>query len=171
MAVGTTMQTRDAIRASLATHPGAVLEDVAAEHGVPVADVVACLAEGEAVTVGGERFADVMREISTWGEVTFIVNTPDLVFEAKGSVPRGSLANGYYNLFGAPIGGHLRANRCASISFVSRKLFTSDTHSVQFYNHGGGCMFKIYLGRDAKRQLIPEQVAMYQRCRAAMAAV
>lgn len=170
MHTGTTTMTRDAIRAALAAKPGSVLEDVAAAHGVPVADVVTCLADGEAVTVGGDRFEAVMREIAQWGEVTFIVNTVDLVFEAKGRVPEGSIANGYYNLFGAPIGGHLRADRCASISFVSRKLFTSDTHSVQFYNLEGGCMFKIYLGRDAKRQLLPEQVAMYRRCREAMAA-
>ena len=170
MSTAIATETRAAIRASLAAQPGAVLEDLAAAHAVPVAEVVACLGEGEAVTVGGDRFEAVMREIATWGEVTFIVNTPDLVFESKGRVPKGSLANGYYNLFGAPIGGHLRASRCASISFVSRKLFTSETHSVQFYNHEGGCMFKVYLGRDAKRELIPEQVALYRRCREAMAA-
>ena len=163
-------QTRKAVAASLAAAPGAVLEEIAARHGVSTADVVACLPAGEALTISGSRFEDVMTAIAGWGEVTFLVNTPDVILEAKGTVPQGSMGRGFYNLHGKPIGGHLKADNCASIAFVSRKLFSSDTHSVQFYNRDGGCMFKIYLGRGENRELIPEQIEQYLALRARMAA-
>lgn len=163
--MGLNAESRAAIEAALEQEPGAVIEVLAENHGLTPADVIACLPEEQAKTVDGHLFETVMGEIAGWGEVTFIVNTPDLIFEAKGEVPKGKTARGYYNLFGKPIGGHLKGENCASISFVSRKLFTSDTHSVQFYNKNGDCMFKIYLGRDEARNLIPEQVAMFTECR------
>lgn len=161
-------QTKEAIKASLAEKPGAVIEFLAREHDATPADVIACLPEGQAVTVGGEHFEKVMTEISGWGDVTFLVHTDDLVLEARGTVPPGSFGRGYYNISGRPIGGHLKADNCASISFVSRPVFENDTHSVQFFNKDGGCMFKIYLGRDENRKLIPAQVEKFRACRDAM---
>lgn len=155
-------ESRDAVMASLAENSGAVLEQIAQQHEVTTADVVSCLPDHEASSISGDQFEQVMLEISNWGEITFLINTPDIIMEAKGVVPKGEMGRGFYNLHGKPIGGHLNAANCASISFVSRKLFSSDTHSVQFYNHDGGCMFKIYLGRDEDRQLIPAQVEMFK---------
>lgn len=155
------IKTHTAIAAALAQEPDASIEALAERASVTPADVIANLPAGQATTIGGDRFVDVMTGIAGWGEITFIVNTPDLVFEAKGAVPEGSMGRGYYNLFGKPIGGHLKADNCASIAFVSRKMFGKDTHSVQFFNADGGCMFKIYLGRDAQRALIPGQVAQF----------
>ncbi|TCT18104.1 heme utilization cystosolic carrier protein HutX [Thiobaca trueperi] len=155
----------DAIRTALHANPGAVLEDLAREHGVTTRDVLSLLPASEAVLIGGDRFAEVMQEMTTWGELTLLVNTGDVILEAKGPLPEGSLAQGYYNLHGKPISGHLKAANCDLIAFVSRKLFSSDTHSVQFYNHQGDCMFKVYLGRDAQRQLIPEQIERFRAFR------
>lgn len=160
-----TAERHAALRTALQQNPGAVLEDVAREHGVRPLDVVSALPDHEAVLVDGGAFVEVMGEMTGWGEVTVIVNTGDVILEAKGEVPQGSLGFGYYNLHGKPIGGHLKADRCAKIAFVSRRLFTSDTHAVQFYDRDGGCMFKVYLGRDADRQLIPAQVAKFQALR------
>lgn len=155
-------ETRNAVATSLEKNSGAVLEDIAKQHNVTTADVVACLSANEASTIAGENFEHVMKEISSWGEVTLLVSTNDLILEAKGSVPKGNTANGFYNLRGQPISGHVKGANCASISFVSRKLFASDTHSVQFYNRDGGCMFKIYLGRNEERQLLPAQVSKFK---------
>ncbi len=147
--------------------PGAVIEALAKEHSVSPADVIACLPEGQAVTIPGDRFEEVMGEISHWGDITLIVHTDDVILEARGPLPEGSMARGYYNLHGKPIGGHLKAGNCASISFVSRLLFDKQTHSVQFYNETGGCMFKIYLGRNDDGEIIAGQLETYQnhRCR------
>lgn len=162
-------ETRSAIETSLEENPGAVIEFVAREHNVTPADVITCLPEGQAVTIGGEHFEEVMIEIADWGEITFLIHTDDIVFEAKGEVPKGSAGRGYYNLSGKPIGGHLKADNCESICFVSRKLFNNDSHSVQFFNREGGCMFKVYLGRNAKRDMFPEQIEKYKACRERMA--
>jgi putative heme utilization carrier protein HutX len=90
------------------------------------------------------------------------VHTEDLILEAKGSVPKGKSARGFYNLHGAPIGGHLKGENCDAIAFVSRPLFSSDTKSVQFFNKKGGCMFKIYLGRDENRQMLSSQIEAFE---------
>ncbi len=168
MALNETQKER--IGAALQENPGAVLDELAREHGVTTRDIVSLLPASEAVSVDGERFEDIMREMTAWGELTLLVNTGDVILEAKGDLPKGSMGQGYYNLHGKPIGGHLKASNCDLIAFVSRKLFSSDTHSVQFYNRQGDCMFKVYLGRDAKRQLIPEQVERFKAFRDAMVA-
>lgn len=152
---------KEAIHSSLSENPGAVLDYVAKEHGVSSLDVVQCLSEEQASLFDGALFESIMLEISEWGDITFLVHTEDVILEAKGSVPKGSSARGFYNLHGAPIGGHLKAENCASIAFVSRPLFSSDTKSVQFFNQKGGCMFKIYLGRDDNRQMLSSQIEAF----------
>jgi len=160
-----TTQTRSTVEKALLDQPSGVLDYIAKETGVTPADLISCLPAEQATSINGDRFADVMNEIAGWGEITFLVHTDDVILEAKGTVPEGDDTEEMYNLHGKPIGGHLRKMNCASIAFVSRPLFSSDTHSVQFFNHDGGCMFKIYLGRDEDRQLIPEQVAAFKTYR------
>ncbi len=164
-----TADIRAEVEKALAADPGAVLDYIARDTNVTPADVISCLPPEQACTIPGDKFVEVMTEITQWGEITFIVMTDDVVFEARGELPKGSVAHGFYNLHGKPIGGHLKNGNCASISFISRPLFNSDSHSVQFHNHDGGCMFKIYLGRDAERQLIPKQVSLFKAYRDEMA--
>jgi putative heme utilization carrier protein HutX len=159
----------EAIRSALASKPGAALEDIAQAAGCSFAEVLRALPPEEAIGIDGSHFVEVMQAISQWGEITLVVNSGDVILEVKGELPAGSLGHGYYNLHGKPIGGHLRADACATIAFVSRKLFGSDTHSVQFIAPAGHCLFKIYLGRDAARCLIPEQVLAFTGLRARLA--
>lgn len=153
------------IKAAMAETPTAALEDIAKAADTSVAAVLRALPEGEARCIPGAHFVAVMDAFRDWGDMTFIVNTGDVILEAKGVV-KGAMGRGMYNLSGRAVGGHLRAEACDMIAFVSRKLFGTDTHSIQFYNAQGGCMFKIYLGRDADRQLNPEQVEKYHALRA-----
>ncbi|WP_026381593.1 heme utilization cystosolic carrier protein HutX [Afifella pfennigii] len=162
---------RARLRQAILDQPAAALEDIARAAGCSTAEVVASLPEGQAVIVPGTHFARVIEDVTGWGEVTFIVNTGDVILEVKAEVPKGSEAKGFFNLHGKPLGGHIRANACATIAFVSRKLFDSETKSVQFYGKDGACMFKIYLGRDERRQLLPEQVAAFDALRAELAPV
>lgn len=147
------------IRAALADNPGAVLEDIARRFAVTMRDVLDLLPPGEVAMIPGGHFEHLMRELTRWGELTFLVNTGDVIVEVRGSLPEGSLRQGWYNLHGQTLGGHIKADACECIAFVSRKLFNQDTHSVQFLNDAGACLFKLYLGRDANRQLLPEQVS------------
>lgn len=84
------------------------------------------------------------------------------MLECTGSLPDGTYGHGYYNLnSGSPIHGHIKADNCHSIYLVDRLFHGRRTCSVQFFNNWGEPMFKIFVGRDASRELIAEQVSHF----------
>lgn len=159
-----------AIRAALAATPDAAIEDIAVAASVPPGAVIDHLPAGEVTLATGAAFVAVMQDLAQWGAVTVILNTGPVIFEAKGALPPGRLRHGFYNLHGGPIGGHVRAEACARIAFVSRRFMGVETLSVQFYTEAGACMFKVYLGRDAERRMHPDQIARFAALRDRLAA-
>ena len=150
----------------LARNPDGILERIASEHGVSTREVVEALPGAHRALAPGGRFGEVMTDLETWGEVLFIVHTPDIVLECVGRIPPGNIGRGYYNLHGdSPIGGHIRYEACASIAFVSRPFMGRQSCSVQFFNFAGEAMFKVFVRRDAARNLLPEQVARFEALR------
>lgn len=162
--------TLDAIRAALTATPHAALEDIARAAGTTPLAVLDSLPEGEVVALPGALLPEVLEDITGWGEITFIVNTPSVILEAKAPLGHGAIGQGMFNLHGKPIGGHIKHEDCARVAFVRRKLFGMETRSVQFYAKDGGCMFKIYLGRDENRQLKPDQIAAFDALEARLLA-
>jgi heme iron utilization protein len=157
-----------AIRGTLAEQADGVLDDVARRHGVPLRVVLDLLPSAAARQAPGARFVEIWNELTGWGSVTFIVHTEDGVFETKAPLPPGSEARGYFNIHGeSPLGGHIRAARCAAIYFVDRPFFGRRSCSIQFINVDGGAMFKVFVGRDEKRELIPDQLARFEQLREA----
>lgn len=149
------------LREKLSADPGQVLEDLAREHGMSLLEVTQCLPADWVRYAPGEAFEEVMRAISTWGDVCLVVHTPDVILEFRGAVPPGRVARGFYNLHGnSPLGGHLRIGRCATIGFVTRPFMGHPTASVQFFNARGDAMFKVFLGRDS-RGLRVEQMSAF----------
>lgn len=139
------------------------LEALAEASGLSMREIVECLPQANRHHTGGDRFAEVLQEIATWGEVLLIVNTADGVFECKGPIIPGSVAMGYYNLgHGSPISGHLRHDRCRDIYYVRRSFHNLETCSIQFFNEEGGCMFKLFVSRDEKRKLDAQQVLRFE---------
>lgn len=158
----------DAIRATLAEQPDGVLDDVARRHDVPLRVVLDLLPGKAARRAPGARFAEIWGELTAWGPVTFIVHTEDGVFETKAPLSPGSEARAYFNIHGgSPLGGHIRAARCAAIYFVDRPFFGRRSCSLQFINIDGGAMFKVFVGRDEKRELIADQLSRFERLREA----
>jgi heme iron utilization protein len=158
---------RSAILAELEAKPDGVLDDVARRHRVSLQDVFDLLPREAAKSVPGARFVEIWRDLTEWGLVTFIVHTDDGVFETKARLPPGSEGRGYFNIHGdSPLGGHIRLDRCASIYFIDRPFFGRRSCSVQFINHDGGAMFKVFVGRDAARGLLVDQVARFEGLRA-----
>jgi putative heme utilization carrier protein HutX len=93
-----------------------------------------------------------------------------IVLECAGQLPPRTFARGYYNVHGeSPIGGHIRAENCAAVAFVARPFMGRPSRSVQFFNGAGEAMFKLFVRRDEKRELIADQVAKFdalrERCR------
>jgi len=153
----------------LAKNSDGVLEKIAKEHGVSTFDVVSALPEAHRTMVHGDHFADVMDKLTSWGDVMFIVHTPDIVLECVGPLPAGTFGRGYFNLHGeSHIGGHIRADNCRQIAFVSRPFMGRESKSVQFFNVDGEAMFKIFVRRDAERNLVAEQAEMFDALRAEM---
>lgn len=157
----------DSLRRELAENPGGVLEAAASQHGVPLQSVVECLPAGMWSRVPGERFVEVMQDLSEWGTVTVIAHTKDIILEVEGPLPAGKLGHGFYNLHGdSPIGGHLRADNCKAIMFLRRPFMGTETLSVQFFNAEGAAMFKVFVGRDENRALKADQVERFERLQA-----
>jgi putative heme utilization carrier protein HutX len=158
---------RKPLAARLALNPDGILEQIAREYSVSTLEVVRNLLPAHRTIVDAERFVEVMEDVGTWGDILFIVHTPDIVLECEGLLPPGTFGRGYYNIHGdGPIGGHIRAENCRAIAFVARPFMGRSSCSIQFFNEAGEAMFKIFVRRDAARELIPEQVARFDALRA-----
>ena len=147
----------------IAADPCALFEDVAKRHDVSLRQTVGALPPAMRRFAPGAAFADVLNDVARWGDVTVIIHTDDGVMEFSGSVRAGTIARGYYNIPG-PTGfhGHLRHERCSEIGFVERPFFGRPQASILFFNVDGGIMFKVFVGRDEKRELLADQLAAFR---------
>ncbi len=152
-----------ALRSKVAADPGVVMENLAKETGTTVRDVADALPQEMRRFAPASAFIEVMGEVAKWGEVTVIIHTDDGVMEFTGPVPEGKAAQNYYNLSGRTgFHGHLRYERCAGVAFVERPFFGRPSASILFFNPEGGTMFKIFVGRDEKRELRGDQLAAFR---------
>lgn len=159
------------VRARLAEKPDGVIEAIAREAGVPTQRVLEALPAEARIFVPSERFEDLWQKLTGWGDVLFIVHTPDIVLECEGNLPAGSFGMGYFNIHGdSPIGGHIRASNCRAIYLVDRLFHGKRSCSVQFFNGEGEAMFKVFVRRDKERALIPEQLGQFLAMKAEMSA-
>jgi hypothetical protein len=152
------------LNSKMAAEPGAVFETIAKEYGTTVRQVVDALpAEMRRYAPAGV-FVEVLIDVGEWGEVTVIVHTEDGIMEFTGPVPAGKIAQNYYNIPGRTgFHGHLRPERCSGIGFVERPFFGRPSASILFFNTDGGTMFKVFVGRDEKRELLSAQLAAFRK--------
>jgi putative heme utilization carrier protein HutX len=156
------------IDAALLEKPDGILEMVAGKCEASLWQVFERLPEGQAVAIAGEKFEELWAGLTTWGTVLFIVHTEDIVLECEGALPPGTSSQGYFNIHGdSPIGGHIKASNCARIVFVDHAFHGRRSCSVQFLNAAGNAMFKVFVRRDKQRELLSEQVALFEALRKA----
>lgn len=161
---------RERALAALAEKPDGIVESIAAAADVTTAEILEILPEGSAVIAPKESFLDIWNELTTWGVVLFLVHTEDVVAEIDGELPVGSEGHGWFNIHGdSPIGGHIKKDNCASITFVDRAFHGRRSCSIWFMNAKGAPMFKIFVKRDEARELLPEQLAKFEALRASYA--
>ena len=148
---------------AMAENPGAVFEDAAKQHGVTPRAAVEALPKAMRSFASAECFIEVMNEVATWGDVTLIVHTEDGIMEFTGPIPSGQVGRGYFNLMAATgFHGHLRHERCAGLAFVERPFMGKLSVLIVFFNLDGGIMFKVFVGRDEKRELKSDQLAAFR---------
>ncbi|RKS87742.1 heme utilization protein HuvX [Orbus hercynius] len=146
----------------MATNPDGALEKIAAEYQVSLLTVIQALPHCR--LLAGQHFDQVCQAVEQWGNVTILVNTPDIIFEFYGNLPSGKHGHGYYNLQGKQgFSGHISAQRCQHIAFIERKFMGVDTASILFLNDAGQAMFKIFVGRDEQRNLQAEQLSAFRQ--------
>ena len=125
----------------LRQNPDGILEQIARDYAVSTFRWYRPSAKHRDI-VTGARFEDVMRALTEWGEVLFVVHTPTSCRSAPVRCRRGSFARGYFNLHGAsPIGGHIRAD-LRHIAFVIRRFAGRPSCSLQFLNATGEAMLR-----------------------------
>jgi heme iron utilization protein len=155
---------RRIVKDALAAKPDGVVEQIAKKCGVPSQVVLEALPAEQRILVAANAFETLWSNLTEWGEVLFIVHTADIVLECVGTLPKGSFGHGYFNIHGnSPIGGHIRAANCRAIYIVDRPFHGRRSCSVQFYNAEGEAMFKIFVRRDKARELIVDQLALFEQ--------
>ncbi len=164
--MSTLTEQRPSLAERAASSPGDLLEQIARDYGVSTLEVVRNLPAEQATVVSGEAFADVLQDIATWGDILFLIHNADIVLECTGKLPLGTFGHGYYNIHGdSPIGGHIKADNCKAIAFIVRGQKRVGM-SVQFFNAAGEAAYKIFVRRDDNRELLPEQVKLFEALRA-----
>lgn len=155
------------VQSLLDQDPGAHPAAMAAQLAVTEWEVVQHLPPAMVSLLPGERSESLLTDLADWGPVTTIVESSGSIFEVKAPFPKGKNARGYYNLMGrdGELHGHLKLEAVSHIALVSKPFMGQEGHSFQFYDAAGRCVFKVYLGRDEKRQLLPEQVSRFKALR------
>jgi heme iron utilization protein len=166
----TTQDRHERARAALAEKPDGIVEAIAANAGVTPAEILEVLPRGSAVIAPKESFDEIWAELTTWGVVLFLVHTEDVVAEIDGVLPAGSESHGWFNIHGdSPIGGHIKKDNCASITFVDRAFHGRRSCSVWFMNGKGSPMFKVFVRRDEARELLTDQLEKFEALRSRFA--
>ncbi|QKJ88610.1 heme utilization cystosolic carrier protein HutX [Paramixta manurensis] len=143
------------------TQPDGTLESIAQRYQTSLLEVVKLVPDH--TLVPGSRFDTVWDAITTWGQVTTLVHTADVILEFSGELPSGFHRHGFFNLRGKNgLSGHIKAENCHAIALIERKFMGMDTASALFFNAAGEAMFKIFIGRDSHRQLLGDQLAAFR---------
>ncbi|WP_413113598.1 heme utilization cystosolic carrier protein HutX [Thaumasiovibrio sp. DFM-14] len=150
------------IAALLEENAGMSVTDLATKANLTEAEACMALPEEMVVATDGKHAETILTALPDWGRVTTIINNFGSIFEVKAPFPKGKSMHGYYNLLSREgLNGHLRIDLITNIAFVSKVFHGMDTHHIAFFNKEGGCVFRVYLGRDKARNLLPEQVERY----------
>nr|WP_086938055.1 heme utilization cystosolic carrier protein HutX [Thaumasiovibrio occultus] len=156
-------EAKQKVAALLAEQPGLTVTDLAEKADLTEAEACLALPEELVHVTDGKHAEAICTQLTTWGPVTTIVNSFGSIFEVKAPFPKGKTNHGYYNLLSREgLNGHLRLDLITHIGFVSKMFHGMETHHIAFFNGEGNCVFRVYLGRDKARNLLPEQVELYQ---------
>lgn len=148
----------------LETEPQLLPAAIADKLSVSEKDVVFALPEEMVATAPGTMAQELLESLPEWGKVTTIMHSFGSIFEVKAPFPKGKVARGYYNLMGkeGELHGHLKLEFISDIALVSKPFMGSESHYFGFFNSEGNSVFKVYLGRDKKRELIADQVDRFK---------
>jgi len=107
--------------------------DAAKQLNVREYDILQYRGDDEFKLVGAENLMKIFEEISTWGEMLFIKNTPEFIIEIKTSVQAPKRAQGFLNFSGKSgfLGGHLKEDAVAANRNAIFKLFVNRNEKMK----------------------------------------
>jgi len=152
----------------MASDPDGFLEEIAVDYGVSTLEVVRHLPEDRRVIAGGDHLEPVLKDIATWGDVLFIVQTNSIVAGMSIPFPDFFQAEGNYHFFGEGFGGHLKDDACTHIAFIERTFQKRRSLSVHFFDGAGEPIFKIFISRDKDGNLKEDQLAHFDRLKSSL---
>lgn len=160
------------VNEALAKDTATPVSEMSHQLGLSEGAITFALPDEMVTRVSGEHAQTILEQLPEWGNVTTIVHSFGSIFESKARFPKGKLAHGYYNLMGkeGELHGHLRLDLVQHIAFVSKPFRGMESHYIGFFNGEGDCVFKVYVGRDKKRQLLTEQVETFMQMKTEFAA-
>jgi putative heme utilization carrier protein HutX len=120
---------------------------------------------GQALTAS--EALPLLEALPALGTTTTVILHGGCVFEFKGPFPAGTVAEGFYNLDGPVPGfhGHLRLDAMARVRFQDRPHRGRASYAFVFEDAAGRCLFKVFLGRDARGEVIAEQLDVFNQLR------
>lgn len=141
---------------------------IASTLNIPEYEVLKLKDESEFKEVDAVYLDEILNEMSLWGELLFCKNSPEFIIEFKCCIGSIKKAKGYINFCGKSgfLGGHLNQNSVKKIGFVTTKFMGLLGNSVHFYNDKNETIFKFYLSRNEKQELLEDQVKKFDNLKA-----
>ena len=154
------------IRAAVAANRRRMTSQVARDLGVPEADVIRALPDGQSVELDATRWEDLIRSFEPLGKVHVIVTNGATTLESFGTFGNFSHFAGYFNVQTATLDMHVRGGQLAAAFAVVKPghLDGVSTVSVQFYDPAGQSAFKVFLTFGGKPPS-PERQAAFEAIR------
>lgn len=153
----------------LATDEHLLTLDLARMLDVPEGHILLNLPQKWIKVLPGSQAREILEDLPSWGPFMTIIEKDGLIFEVVGEFPKGIDGYGYYNLNigpvrnpSIPLDGHLKLENISDIVLISKPFKGKESYAFCFITHKGNCAFKVYLGRDDKHRLIPEQVERFK---------
>ncbi|PNQ60909.1 heme utilization cystosolic carrier protein HutX, partial [Vibrio agarivorans] len=148
---------KDQVAKLLVEEPRLLPAAMAERLSVSEFEVVNAFPQDSVAVLSGEFAQSILEQLTNFGPVTTIMHSFGSIFEFKGPIPKGKVARGYYNLIAKPgqLDGHLNLEKVKHVALVSKPFMDRESHYFGFFSECGSNIFKIYLGRNEKRELIP----------------
>nr|WP_228767288.1 heme utilization cystosolic carrier protein HutX [Vibrio hibernica] len=161
---------KGAVLTAITEDPSLLPASIAQQLNISELEVVLSLPKEMAVIISGSHAQSILEQLVGWGPMTSIVHSSGSIFEVKAPFPKGKVAHGYYNLMGreGELHGHLKLESMSKVALISKLFRGKESYYFGFFDQQGDSIFKVYLGRDNKRVLFPDQVEKFKQLQSSL---
>ncbi|MBI3830517.1 MAG: hypothetical protein HY291_13435 [Planctomycetes bacterium] len=144
--------TPENIRAAILAAPSKMTMQLARELGVPEAEVIRAMPDGQSLELDLERWEEIVRSFEPLGKVHVIASNGAVTLEAFGQFGNFSTTGPFFNVQTSDIDMHIRFRELGACFAVEKPghMDGVTTLSVQFYDKLGNSAFKVFLSFGAK---------------------